>query len=104
MLTMADSDGNILRYTAHQRIFESKLARYRTVLGLEKKRFGIDKLEASLSSLSGKSNEASKYEEYLVARSRVENKMKSLLLPGEVAQLETQDFLLQEKQQTQISE
>ncbi len=76
MLTMSDWDGNT-KYTACQRNVESKLTRHRKVLSLEKKRFGINELEASLCSLNGKSNKASEYKEYLVAKARIEKKMNS---------------------------
>ena len=75
VVTMVDADGNVTKYSARQRNFESKLTRFRTVLESEKKKAGIDKLESSLSQFFGKSNVASEYEEYLVARATVENKL-----------------------------
>ncbi len=40
LITMMDSVGISLRYTSRQRLFESKLIRYRRVLELEKSRRG----------------------------------------------------------------
>lgn len=47
--TMVDADGNVMKYSARQRNFESKLTRFRTVLESEKKKTGIEQLEFSLS-------------------------------------------------------
>lgn len=68
ILTMADSDGNSMRYTACQRNFEGKLVRYRKVLSEEKEKKGIKELETHLSMFEGRSNDPLKYEEYLKAR------------------------------------
>ena len=48
ILTMADSNGNSLRYTACQRNFGGKLARYRNMLSEEKDKKGIEELKAHL--------------------------------------------------------
>lgn len=71
ILTMADRDGNSLKYTACQRNFESKLVRYRKVLSEEKDKNRVYELETYLSQFEGKSNDPTKYEEYLKARVEV---------------------------------
>lgn len=68
ILTMADENGNSLKYTACQRNFESKLVRYRRVLSVEKDKNCVCELETYLSNFEGKSNDPLKYEEYLKAR------------------------------------
>ena len=58
--TMIDSDGIKLKYTARQRLFESKVVWYRHVLEMEKRRAGIDTLEAKLSEHSARTNNLEK--------------------------------------------
>lgn len=53
ILTMADGDGNVLRYTACQRNFESKLTRYRKVLSEERDKHHMTELKMYLSQFSG---------------------------------------------------
>ena len=66
--TMVDTDGNVLRYTSRQRRFESKLARYRSVLHKEKRRGGMEILEARLSVHSSRTNNAENFWSYLIAK------------------------------------
>ena len=54
---MIDSDGISLRYTAMQRMFESKLVRHRNIPRKEKDAAGVTKLEAKLSEHSSRTND-----------------------------------------------
>ena len=61
--TMIDSDGITLRYTSRQRLFESRLIRYREIL--RKDRAGVTESEAKLSKHSHRVNDAEEFMKYL---------------------------------------
>ena len=66
--TMIDTDGITLKYTSRQRLFESRVVRYRQVLEMEKRRAGIDALEAKLSEHSARTNNLVEFFSYLAAK------------------------------------
>ena len=72
LIMSTDVNGVSLRYTSQQRIFESKMKRYREVLNLEKGRHGISEVEAELSKHNHRTVDPSKYREYLVAKSKAD--------------------------------
>lgn len=72
LITATDGDGNTLRYTSRQRLFECKEIRHREVLEREKKKREISKLEADLSKFDRQTVDPTEYKVYLVQKQRTD--------------------------------
>ena len=73
LVYMVDEEGNRLQYTAPQKRIESKAKRNAYVLGIEKRRCGIIERETTLSSYNGKTSNYTKFQSYLVEKTRLNN-------------------------------
>ena len=73
LVYMVDEDGNKLQYTAPQKRIESKAKRNAYVLGIEKRRFGINEKETLLSECNGKTSNYEKFKSYLVEKTKLNN-------------------------------